>query len=172
MCWGPHISWYMLPGWCSSIWEISGFQVNWDCWSSYRVALLLSFFQLSPNSITRVSSCCPLFGCKHLYLTLSAACWVFRAVVIGPFLWVLHSISNSVRSWGIPLSWIPLWACHWTFSSSSYPFLSLKFFQTGRIMGQSFDCGMAITSLTWCLHSLFAVGGLYEFPRPNVGHFI
>jgi hypothetical protein len=24
MCWGPHISWYMLPGWCSSIWEISG----------------------------------------------------------------------------------------------------------------------------------------------------
>jgi hypothetical protein len=31
MCWGPHISWCMLPGWCSSIWEISGVQVNWDC---------------------------------------------------------------------------------------------------------------------------------------------
>jgi hypothetical protein len=27
MCWGPHISWCMLPGWWSSIWEISGVQV-------------------------------------------------------------------------------------------------------------------------------------------------
>jgi hypothetical protein len=50
--WGPHISWCMLPGWCSSIWEISGFQVNWDCWSSYRVTFLLSFFQLFPSSTT------------------------------------------------------------------------------------------------------------------------
>jgi hypothetical protein len=47
MCWGLCISWSMLPGWCSSIWEISGIQDNWDCWSSYRVTLLLSFFQLS-----------------------------------------------------------------------------------------------------------------------------
>ena len=39
-----HISWYMLPGWWSSVWEILRFQVNWDCWSSYRVSLLLSFF--------------------------------------------------------------------------------------------------------------------------------
>ena len=41
---GPHISWCMLPGWWSSIWETSGVQVNWECWSSYRIALLLSFF--------------------------------------------------------------------------------------------------------------------------------
>jgi hypothetical protein len=41
MCWGPHTSWCVLPGLCFSIWEISGFQVNWNCWSSYRVALLL-----------------------------------------------------------------------------------------------------------------------------------
>jgi hypothetical protein len=39
MCWGPHITWSMLPGWWSGVWEISGVQVNWDCWSSYRVAL-------------------------------------------------------------------------------------------------------------------------------------
>jgi hypothetical protein len=25
-----------------------------------------------------------------------------------------HSLSNSVRPWGFPLIWIPLWACHWT----------------------------------------------------------
>jgi hypothetical protein len=33
MCWGPRISWYMLPGWWSSDWEILGVQVIWDCWS-------------------------------------------------------------------------------------------------------------------------------------------
>jgi hypothetical protein len=31
--------------------------------------------------------------------------------MIGPFLWVLHSLSNSVRPWDLPLSWILLWAC-------------------------------------------------------------
>jgi hypothetical protein len=69
VCWGLHISWCMLPGWWSSIWEILGVQVNWDCWSSYRDALLLSFFQFSPNSTTGVSSFCPLVRCKYLHLT-------------------------------------------------------------------------------------------------------
>jgi hypothetical protein len=63
---------------------------------------------------------CPLVGCKYLHLTLSAACWVFwRAVMLGPFLWALHSLSNSVRPWDLPLSWIPLWACRWTFCFTS-----------------------------------------------------
>jgi hypothetical protein len=31
--WGPHISWYMLSAWWSSVWEISGVQIDWDCWS-------------------------------------------------------------------------------------------------------------------------------------------
>jgi hypothetical protein len=69
MCWGPQISWYMLPIWFSSIWEFSGVEVNWDCCSSYRVAFLLSFFQLSPNSTTGVSICCSLIGYKYLHLT-------------------------------------------------------------------------------------------------------
>ena len=47
VCWGPHISWCMLPGWSSSVWEISGAQINWDWWSSYRITLLLSFFHPS-----------------------------------------------------------------------------------------------------------------------------
>jgi hypothetical protein len=112
VCWGPHISWCMLPGWWSSVWEISGVQINWDCWFYYRVFLLLSFFQLFPISTTGVSYFCQLVWCKYLHLTLSAACWVFwRAMMIGPFLWVLHSLSNSVRLWDLPLSWIPLWAC-------------------------------------------------------------
>ena len=160
MCWEPHISWYMLPGWWSSVWEILGVQVNWDCWSSYRVALLLIFFQLFPYSTTGVCSFCPLVGCKYLHLTYSAACWIFqRTVMIGPFLWALHNLSNSIRSLGLPISWIPLWACHWIFfSSGSSPFPSLKFFPTGTIMGQSFDCGIATPSLTWCPVFLLEVG--------------
>jgi hypothetical protein len=81
----------------SSVWEISGVQINWDCWSSYRITFL-SFFQLFPSSTTGVNCFCPLTGCKYLHLTLSAVCWVFqRAFMIDPFLWALHSLSNSVR---------------------------------------------------------------------------
>jgi hypothetical protein len=46
MCWGPHVSRGMLPGWWSSVWEISEVQTNWDRWSSYRIALLLISFSL------------------------------------------------------------------------------------------------------------------------------
>jgi hypothetical protein len=46
MCWGPHISWYMLPDWLSSVWETLGDQINWYCCSSCRITLL-SFFQPS-----------------------------------------------------------------------------------------------------------------------------
>ena len=115
MCWGPHIGWFMLPGWWPSVWEISEVQVGWDCWSSYRIALLLSFSQHFPNSTTGINCFCPLVGCKHLHLTLSAACWVFlRAVMIVLFLWAFHSLSNSVRPWGLPLSCIPIWVCSWS----------------------------------------------------------
>jgi hypothetical protein len=124
MCCRLYISCYMLPGWWFSVREILGVLVNWNCWSFYRVTLLLSFFQLSPETVTGPSSFCPLIGCKYLHLTLSGACGVFwRAVMIGPFLWALHSLSNSVRSWDLPMNWTPLWACHSTFfSSGSSPF--------------------------------------------------
>ena len=45
MCWRHHISWCMLSVWWSSVWEILGVQINWDYWSSNRIALLFSFFQ-------------------------------------------------------------------------------------------------------------------------------
>ena len=63
--------------------------------------------------------------------------------MIGPLLCASHDISNSVRPWDLPLSWIPIWACRWTpFSSGSSPLLSLQFFQTGTIQ-RVFDCGIA-----------------------------
>jgi hypothetical protein len=67
MCLGPHISWCMLPGWWSSVWEISGVQIYWGCWSSYRVAVFFSF-QIFPNSTTGVSCFGPLVGCQYLHL--------------------------------------------------------------------------------------------------------
>jgi hypothetical protein len=126
MCLGSHIIWYLLPVWQSSIWKISGVQTDWDCCSSYRV-VLLSLFQPFPNSTTGFSSFSLLVGCKYLHLTLSAVCWVFWSVVmLHLFLWALHSLSNSVRPWGFPLSWILIWPCHWIFFSlGSSPFPSL-----------------------------------------------
>jgi hypothetical protein len=149
----------MLPlGW-SNVWEISG------CRSGLLVLqgrpspqLLAVFF----NSITRVSCFCPLVGCKYLPQILSATYWIFhRAVKRGPSLWALHSPINCVRPWEHSLSWIPLWPCCWAFfSSGSYPFPPLKFFQTETIMGQSFDCGLANPSLTWCPAFLLKVGSI------------
>jgi len=132
LCWGPHLSWCMLPGWWSSVWGISGVEVE------------------TAGPPTEWSSSSAFSSFSLIHLTLSTACWIFqRAVMIDPFLWVLHSASNSVRPWGFTLSWIPLWACSWTFfSSGSSHFPFLKFFQTRTIMSQSFDCGMETLSLT------------------------
>jgi hypothetical protein len=44
---GASYQWCMLYIWWSSVWEIPGVQINWYCWSSSRIALLLSFFQPS-----------------------------------------------------------------------------------------------------------------------------
>ena len=70
MWWGPNISWCMLPGSWLSVWAILGIQVSWNCCSSYRVVLHLSFF---PNSTTGATSFCPLFWCKYFHLRQSAA---------------------------------------------------------------------------------------------------
>jgi len=108
MCWTLHLSWCMLLGWWSRVWEISRVQVNWNCWSSCRVFLLLSILQLFPNLSRGISSFCSLVGCTYLHPNILAAFWVFwRVVVIDFLLWAPHSLSN-VRSSDLPLSWIPL----------------------------------------------------------------
>lgn len=107
-----------------------GVPVGWDYWSSYKIALFLSFFQLFPSSTTRFTSFCPLVENKYLHLTLSAA-WrlLWRAVMTGPFLWAYHNLSNSVRPCGFPLGWISIWTCHSTsISSGSSPFFSCSSF--------------------------------------------
>jgi len=84
MCPGPWTSSCMLPGWWLSIWESAGFPVSWDCWSSYRVTLLLSFSWPFPKSTTGVPDFSPVVECKYLPLTLSAAGWAsWRAAMLG-----------------------------------------------------------------------------------------
>ena len=108
MCLGPHISWFMLH-----------VQSLRDLWHPDYLKLLAIGSPFSSasfhNSTIGVSCFCPLVGCKYLHLTFLAVCWVFwSAVMPGPFVWVFHSLSNSVRTWDLPLNWIPLLACHWT----------------------------------------------------------
>jgi hypothetical protein len=135
MCWRPHINWCILPGWWYSVWEISEVQINLDCWSSYRVTVILRFYHPFPNSTTGVSSFCQLVGCKYLHLILTTASWVFwSTVMIGLFLWAFHSLSYSVRPWKLPWSWITFWACSSTFLfSGSSPFHPWSSFRQEQI---------------------------------------
>jgi hypothetical protein len=75
MCWGPHIIWCMLTGWWSSVWEISGVQVNWDFCSSYKVALLC-FFSFPPIQQGSAAS-------VH-WLGTNICIWLFQ-LLVGSF---------------------------------------------------------------------------------------
>ena len=66
---------------------------------------LLSAFR---NSTTEVHCFCPLVGCNAT-ASDSFSC------LLG-----LPVCSNIVRPLDLPLSWIALWACCWTFFSSCY----------------------------------------------------
>ena len=158
-------NWCMLPGWWSSVLEISRFQANPDCWSFYRLMLLLCFLQLFPNSTTRVISYCPLVGCKYLHLTVLAAPWIVqRTVIIGPFLWVFHSLSNRVWPWDFPLSWILLWDYYWTLvSSDSSQFHPCSSSRQGQLWLRVFEVGMATPYLSWCPIFLLEVGSTSSF---------
>jgi hypothetical protein len=102
VCWGCHISWCILPVWWSTVWEILEVQINWDCRFSYRVTLLLSFFQLSliqqRGSAVSVHS---LGANKYnsLHLTIPTAFWIFQSVVmLSPFLWTLYNLRTKIGS--------------------------------------------------------------------------
>ena len=163
----------MLPVWWLSIWEISEIQINWrllvllqDCPSPQ----LLSAF---PNSTTGVSCFCQLVGCKYLPLILSVACWVLRSVaMLGPFLWVLHSLSNSVRPWDLPLSWIPFLGL-----SLDLLFLRLLSISIPVILSDRNNYGSELwlwdgNPIPHLMPCLPARGGLYKFPLPTVWPFI
>jgi hypothetical protein len=71
--------------------------------------LSLQLLSAFPDSTTGVSCFYQFVGCRYVLLTLSDACWIFQeSVMIDPFFRALHNLSNSVRPWDLPLSWIPL----------------------------------------------------------------
>jgi hypothetical protein len=85
VCWGPHISCCMLLVWWSSVWEILGVQINWDCCSSYWITLLLSFFY--PSLIPQQGSAASVHWLgANICIWLSCFLGLWRAVMIEPFL--------------------------------------------------------------------------------------
>jgi hypothetical protein len=85
VCWGPHISWCMLSVWWFGVWEILEVQINWDCWSSYRIALLLGFFQ--PSLIQQQGSDASVhwLGANICIWFLQLLVGSFGAFLIDPF---------------------------------------------------------------------------------------
>ena len=49
MCWGPHISWYMLPGWWSNVWQILGVLISSNCFRDLCL-LFMALFALDSRS--------------------------------------------------------------------------------------------------------------------------
>jgi hypothetical protein len=95
MCWRPHISWCMLPGWWSGVWEISevrlietaGPPTGSPCYSASS-----SFSLIQPQG----SAASVLWLGVNMHLILSVVCWIFqRAVMIDTLLWALYSFGTS-----------------------------------------------------------------------------
>jgi hypothetical protein len=87
VCWGPHVSWCVLPVWRSSVWEICGVQINWDCWSSYRIALLLSFLQ--PSLMQQQGSAASVH-----WLGANICIWFFQ-LLLGSFGEISPTLENN-----------------------------------------------------------------------------
>jgi hypothetical protein len=60
--------------WWSSVWKILGVQINQDFWSSYRIALLLSFFQPSSTQPQRSAASVYWLGANNCI-------WLFQLLV-------------------------------------------------------------------------------------------
>jgi hypothetical protein len=156
MCWEPHFSWCMLPGWWSSVWEISG-------------SKLIETACPPTGLLSSSSPSCSFSLMQPQGLGVSICNWL--SYLLG-FSEGSHTRLLSVRPWSLPLSWIPIWTCHWTSCPSmSSPFLFLQFFWTGTILGLSFDCRIATSFLHW-MPCLSTGGGFYKFPLPIFQQFI
>jgi hypothetical protein len=77
-----------------------------------------------------------MIGYTYLHV-LTAGRVSSKTAMLGSCLQPEHRINNSVRVWFLPMGWIPSWASHWmAFSPVSGPFLSLRLFLIGTILGE------------------------------------
>jgi hypothetical protein len=160
---GPHIRWCMLPVCWSSVWEVSGVQINWDCWSSYRITLHLTFFQFS--LIQQQGSAA--YG--H-WLGVNICIWLFQ-LLIGSFArqsWQIPFCKCSITSVIVSGLGVSPWAgSHFgPVTGPSFPQAPLHFHPCNSFRHEFFqrcDCGMAIPSLTWCPVFLLEVGSISSF---------
>jgi hypothetical protein len=73
-------------------------QVSWDCWFFYGIVLLLSFFQLFPNSTTGAPIFCSLVGCASVYdecVCVHVFIYMFHAWVC---MWCVHAMHLCMMS--------------------------------------------------------------------------
>ena len=94
---GPDISWCMLSFWWSSVWGIFEVQINWDCWSSYRITLVLSFFQ--PSLIQQQGSASSVH-----WLGANICIWLFQ-LLVGSFK-VLSDQRNANQNYSTLHEWL------------------------------------------------------------------
>jgi hypothetical protein len=162
ICWGPSTSSCMLPGWWLSVWEIPVVRISWDCWASYGVALLLSFFRPFPNSTTVGLNFSPLIWCNYLHLSQSAASSTSqRTTILGFCLYALIiEIVSCLR--GSP----------WDGSQFGPPFSQflLRFYPCNYFF--FFDCVWNDNPFPPLMACLSTGGELYEFPLSILEHFI
>ena len=164
VCWGPYISWCMLAVWWSSVWEISGVQNNWDCWSSYMITLLLSFFQpsliqqqgLGANIYIWLSCLLGLSSKRHDIFPLCEQSIVSIIVLaLGKYPWAVFHFGPVARP-SFPQASLHFHPC---FLSDRTNYGSEVWLWHGNTIHHVMPC-------------LSAGGEPYKFPLPTGRHFI
>jgi hypothetical protein len=100
VCWRPHISWCMLSVLWSSVWEILEDQINWECCSSYRITLFLSFFRSLRRNCSLVSSWLACWNVLQMFIPRVH----FHFLCLTYFFVLHHALLNMLDLQGI-------WAC-------------------------------------------------------------
>jgi hypothetical protein len=155
-------SWCMLPGRWSSVWEISGVQVKWDCWSPTGLSsssVSSSFSLIQQGSAASVH-----------WLPANTYIWLFQLLAgsyrgqSDRFLFVSSVIVSGLGAspWAIP---------HF---GPVLRHLSISIPAVLSDMNNYWSefwlwAGNPIPSLMPCLS---AESGIHKFPLPTIGHFI
>ena len=91
-----------------------------------------------------------------------------RTAMLGSCLYAQDSISNTIRPWSLPLSFIPIWASHWTsFHSGSSDSFPCSSFRQEQVWVAFFYCRMA-TPFLHLMPCLSTREWLHKFALPTV----
>ena len=150
----PQTSSYMLSGWWLCVWKFLSVQISWDCWSSYIITLIFSFFHHSSNLTIGVSNFSPKVGCKYLCLSHLAAIVIVSC--LGASSWDGSQVKLITRP---------------TFPQTLLHFHPWSSFRLEQLLVKNF--ASVLTTPFPQLRPWLSTGGrLVESPLPTFGHFI